>query len=68
MNTRRKGPLRVIALESEYCRNRQLVRRAPSGELQALFPAWIYCEPPSARPPPRITTSGFEIPDSADDD
>lgn len=56
------------ALESDYCRSRQLVRRAPSGALQALFPAWTDGKPPSVRPPPRITTGGFEIPESAGGD
>ncbi len=41
------------AVESEQARARQLVRRAPSGALQALFPAWVDREPPAARPPMR---------------
>lgn len=39
------------AVESKQVRARQLVRRAPSGALQALFPAWVDQEPPAARPP-----------------
>lgn len=42
-------------LESEQVRARQLVRRSPSGALQALFPAWVDQQPPAARPPLRTT-------------
>ncbi len=38
------------AMESEYCRSRGLVKRAPSGQLQALFPARVDGEPPATRP------------------
>ena len=47
------------ALESEQIRARQLVRRAPNGALQALFPAWVDGEPPAVRPPLRMTNGGF---------
>jgi crotonobetainyl-CoA:carnitine CoA-transferase CaiB-like acyl-CoA transferase len=43
------------ALESEHCRYRGLVRRSPSGALQALFPARVDEEPPASRPSPRTT-------------
>jgi alpha-methylacyl-CoA racemase len=48
------------ALESEQCRSRNLVRRAPSGALQALFPAWVDGQPPAGRAPLRSTNGGFE--------
>ena len=48
------------ALESEQVRARQLVRRAPDGALQALFPAWVDGQPPAARPPVRATSAGFD--------
>ncbi len=48
------------AIESEQCRSRRLVRRAPSGVLQALFPAWVDGEPPASRPPLRGTGAGFD--------
>lgn len=48
------------AVESEHTRARQLVRRAASGALQALFPAWVNGEPPAARAPLRNTGTGFE--------
>lgn len=38
------------AMESDYCRHRELVRRGPSGDLQALFPARVDGEPPAIRP------------------
>jgi alpha-methylacyl-CoA racemase len=38
------------AMESRYCRHRELVRRGDSGELQALFPARVDGEPPAIRP------------------
>jgi alpha-methylacyl-CoA racemase len=38
------------ALETDHVRARGLVERAPSGMLQALFPARVDGEPPSARP------------------
>jgi crotonobetainyl-CoA:carnitine CoA-transferase CaiB-like acyl-CoA transferase len=50
------------ALESEQCRARRLVRRAPTGELQALFPAWVDGEPPAVRAPLRATSAGFGRP------
>lgn len=37
------------AMESDYCRQRDLVRRSPSGNLQALFPARVDGEPPATR-------------------
>jgi alpha-methylacyl-CoA racemase len=48
------------AINSEQCGARRLVRRAPHGALQALFPAWVDGEPPAARPPLRGTSGGFE--------
>jgi len=48
------------AIRSGQCQARQLVRRAPAGALQALFPAWIDGEPPGTRPAPRSTQDGFE--------
>jgi len=48
------------AVESEQTRARQLVRRGPSGTLQALFPAWVDGEPPAARTPPRASNDGFD--------
>jgi crotonobetainyl-CoA:carnitine CoA-transferase CaiB-like acyl-CoA transferase len=47
------------AVESEQCRARRLVRRSPSGALEALFPAWVDGEPPSNRAPLISTSSGF---------
>ena len=41
------------AVHSEQTRARQLVRRSPTGALQALFPAWVDREPPAPRPPMR---------------
>ncbi|HYL23426.1 MAG TPA: CoA transferase [Burkholderiales bacterium] len=41
------------AVQSEQTHARQLVRRASTGALQALFPAWVDEEPPAARPPMR---------------
>ena len=38
------------AMESAYCRQRELVRRGPSGDLQALFPARVDGQPPAPRP------------------
>ncbi len=37
------------AMESDYCRQRELVRRSAAGDLQALFPARIDGEPPATR-------------------
>jgi alpha-methylacyl-CoA racemase len=37
------------AMESDHCRRRELVRRGPSGDLQALFPARVDGEPPVTR-------------------
>jgi crotonobetainyl-CoA:carnitine CoA-transferase CaiB-like acyl-CoA transferase len=48
------------AVESEQTRARQLVRRSPSGALQALFPAWVDGEPPASRAPLRSTSGGFD--------
>jgi crotonobetainyl-CoA:carnitine CoA-transferase CaiB-like acyl-CoA transferase len=48
------------AIESGQCQSRQLVRRAPSGALQALFPARVNGEPPATRAPLRGTNGGFE--------
>jgi alpha-methylacyl-CoA racemase len=48
------------AVESEQTRARRLVRRSPSGALQALFPAWVDGEPPAARQRLRSTDAGFE--------
>jgi len=48
------------AIDSTHCRNRRLVRRSSSGDLQALFPAWINGSPPDERSPPHTTTAGFE--------
>jgi crotonobetainyl-CoA:carnitine CoA-transferase CaiB-like acyl-CoA transferase len=50
------------AVESEQCRSRRLVRRSPSGALQALFPAWVDGEPPASRTPLRSTNGGFDEP------
>ena len=41
------------ALESEHVRHRGLVRRAPAGDLQALFPARVDGEAPATRTPLR---------------
>lgn len=38
------------AVASPHHRDRHLVRRAPDGALQSLFPAWIDGVPPGARP------------------
>jgi crotonobetainyl-CoA:carnitine CoA-transferase CaiB-like acyl-CoA transferase len=51
------------ALTSDQCRDRQLVRRAPDGALQALFPAWVDGEPPAARAALRTGSGGFEEPE-----
>jgi crotonobetainyl-CoA:carnitine CoA-transferase CaiB-like acyl-CoA transferase len=51
----------AAAVESEQTRARRLVRRAPSGALQALFPAWVDGEPPAERQPLRSTDAGFEL-------
>jgi crotonobetainyl-CoA:carnitine CoA-transferase CaiB-like acyl-CoA transferase len=48
------------AVESEQTRARRLVRRSPSGALQALFPAWVDGEPPATRAPLRGTNGGFD--------
>ncbi|TWG92807.1 crotonobetainyl-CoA:carnitine CoA-transferase CaiB-like acyl-CoA transferase [Mesorhizobium sp. J18] len=40
------------ALDQAQVRERQLVRKGPSGELQALFPVWIDGAPPRSRPAP----------------
>jgi alpha-methylacyl-CoA racemase len=48
------------AADSEQTGARQLVRRASSGALQALFPAWVNGEPPGARTPLRTTRNGFD--------
>ncbi|MDN5925632.1 MAG: CoA transferase [Hyphomicrobiales bacterium] len=40
------------ALDQQHLCERQLVRTGPSGEIQALFPAWIDGTPPKSRPPP----------------
>jgi alpha-methylacyl-CoA racemase len=37
------------AMESDYCRQRELVRRNATGDLQALFPARVDGEPPATR-------------------
>jgi len=47
------------ALDSAQVRARGLVRRAPDGALQALFPARVDNEPPAARPPVATTGAGF---------
>ena len=39
------------AMESEQCRARDLLRRAPNGALQALFPARVDRQAPYTRPP-----------------
>jgi crotonobetainyl-CoA:carnitine CoA-transferase CaiB-like acyl-CoA transferase len=49
-------------IQSEQCRSRGLVRRAPSGTLQALFPARIDGEPPASREPLRSSEGGFDEP------
>lgn len=46
------------ALTSDQCRERELVRRASDGALQALFPAWVDGEPPAPRPPLRTGSGG----------
>jgi crotonobetainyl-CoA:carnitine CoA-transferase CaiB-like acyl-CoA transferase len=58
------SPVLTLAegIESEQCRARGLVRRAPSGALQALFPARVDGEPPESRPPLRGTRGGFGEP------
>jgi alpha-methylacyl-CoA racemase len=38
------------AMELDYCRQRELVRRCATGDLQALFPARVDGEPPALRP------------------
>lgn len=48
------------ALESEQLRARKIVRRAPTGALQALFPAWVDGEPPATRRSARNTGGGFD--------
>jgi alpha-methylacyl-CoA racemase len=48
------------ALQSDQCLERKLVRRAPDGVLQALFPAWVDGEPPATRPGLRTGGAGFE--------
>ena len=48
------------ALSSEQCRERQLVRRAADGALQALFPAWVDGQPPATRLPLRTGSGGFQ--------
>jgi alpha-methylacyl-CoA racemase len=55
------SPVLTLAegIESEQCRARGLVRRAPSGELQALFPARVDGEPPAIRSPLQSTNGGF---------
>jgi crotonobetainyl-CoA:carnitine CoA-transferase CaiB-like acyl-CoA transferase len=58
------SPVLTLAegIESEQCRARGLVRRAPSGALQALFPARVDGEPPASRVPLCSTDDGFEDP------
>lgn len=46
----------AAAIESEHHANRGLVRRASTGDLQALFPVWIDGAPPAVRAPMRDMT------------
>ncbi len=48
------------AIESDHTRARGLVRRAPSGQFQALFPARVDGEVPASRAPMRDTAGGFD--------
>jgi alpha-methylacyl-CoA racemase len=48
------------AIESPQTAARGLVRRAPSGMLQALFPARVDGDAPATRPAPADTNGGFE--------
>jgi crotonobetainyl-CoA:carnitine CoA-transferase CaiB-like acyl-CoA transferase len=50
------------AVDSEQTRSRRIVRRSPSGVLQALFPAWVDGQPPDTRGALRSTSGGFEEP------
>jgi alpha-methylacyl-CoA racemase len=47
------------AIESKHTQARGLVRRAPSGQLQALFPARVDGEVPASRTSMRDTNGGF---------
>jgi alpha-methylacyl-CoA racemase len=53
------------AIESSQCHARGLVRRAPSGALQALFPARVDGEAPVSRAPLRSTNGGFDATDKS---
>ena len=48
------------AIESDPTQARGLVRRAPTGQLQALFPARVDGAVPASRAPMRDTTGGFD--------